>query len=54
MAAKKIQNVKGCRKCGRSKKKQDGRTKPLSAFVRSRISADEYFKLTNQALKKAR
>lgn len=53
MAKKQGQKVKGCRKCGRGKKKQDGRVKPLSAFVRGKITAAEYFKLTNQALKRA-
>lgn len=45
------QRVKGCKKCGRSKKK--GRDVALSSFVRGRITAQEYFKLTNQALKRA-
>jgi hypothetical protein len=36
------------KKIGRCKKKDKGRTTPLSAFVRNKISAEEYFKQTKQ------
>jgi hypothetical protein len=39
------------KKIGRSKKKIDGRGKPLSLFVRNRISAADYFRLTDQKVK---
>jgi len=50
MAQKQTQKVKGCKKCGRSKKK--GLDSNLSAFVRGLISAEEYFKKSNQKIKK--
>jgi hypothetical protein len=40
------------RKIGRSKRKAEGRGKPLSLFVRNKISAEEYFKKSNQHSKK--
>lgn len=45
MATKAKGGKKG-RKVGRSKRKGDGRQKPLSRFVRGVISAETYFKLT--------
>jgi len=36
----------GCRTAGRSKKKREARVKPLSMFVRDKISAEVYFKQT--------
>lgn len=45
------QKVKGCKKSTRTKIKNAGRLTPLSAFVRNKISGQEYFKLTNQAHK---
>jgi len=41
---------KGNRKAGRTKRKNEGRTKPLSQFVRGIISAETYFKLTGKKL----
>jgi len=49
MAQKERQKVKGCRKCGRSARKNS--TGPLSLFVRGKITAKEYFSLTNQTCK---
>lgn len=49
MAAKQSQKVKGCKKCGRSKRKNS--TGPLSLFVRGKITAKDYFSLTNQSVK---
>lgn len=51
MPKKESQKVKGCRKCGRSKRKGT-LISPLSLFVRNRISAVEYFKQTNQKIRK--
>jgi hypothetical protein len=45
------QQGKGCRKAGRADKKAKGRTTVLSSFVRNKISAEEYFKKTNQKVK---
>jgi hypothetical protein len=42
----------GCKKAGRSKKKAAGRTSHLSAFVRGRITGEQYFNLTGQTLKR--
>jgi hypothetical protein len=50
MAQKQTQKVKGCKKCGRSKRKnKDGVT---SLFVRNKITAEQYFKTTNQKARK--
>ena len=40
---------KGAKKYARSKKKEAGRNTPISHFVRNKISAEVYFKQTNQA-----
>jgi hypothetical protein len=53
MAKKQGQTVKGCRKCGRGKKRLSRFGSPISLFVRDKISAKEYFRLTNQAAKTA-
>lgn len=50
MAKKESQKVKGCRKCGRSKRKGTSNS-PLSLFVKNLITASEYFKQTNQKVK---
>jgi hypothetical protein len=52
MAKRETQKVKGCRKCGRQKRKEAGRGSALSLFVRGKIAASDYFKMTNQATKK--
>ena len=46
--AKQQNGKKGCRKMGRTKRKAEGRVKPLSQFVRNKITAEAYFKLTGQ------
>lgn len=51
MAKKEGQKVKGCRKCGRNKKKSAGKGSAISLFVRNKISAREYFSLTSQSFK---
>lgn len=51
MPKKESQKVKGCKKCGRTKRKGT-KTTSLSLFVRNRISAVEYFKQTDQKIKK--
>ena len=51
MAKKESQKVKGCRKCGRTKKRLSRFGSPISNFVRGKITATEYFKLTNQSFK---
>lgn len=45
------QKVKGCRKCGRSSKRAESIGNPISLFVRDKITAEQYFKLTNQKVK---
>lgn len=45
------QQAKNQRKFGRAKRKVNGRGNPISLFVRNKISAEQYFKLTNQSLK---
>lgn len=45
--------VKGCKKCNREKKKRARKGSPISSYVRGRITAKEYFVLTNQACKSA-
>lgn len=42
--------IRGCKKCGRTARKIPG--SPLSMYVRDRISATEYFRLTNQKIRK--
>lgn len=51
MAKKQSQKVKGCRKCGRSKKRDTGKANPISFFVRGKITAEVYFKQTGQKFK---
>jgi len=53
MAQKQTQKVKGCRKCGRGKKRAAGKGSALSLFVRGKISAADYFKASNQSVKHA-
>ncbi len=48
MAKREGQKVKGCRKCGRTKKKSAAYGNSISNFVRGKITAAEYFKQTNQ------
>lgn len=45
------QKVKSQRKHGRGKKKAAGKLTAISAFVRNKISAAEYFKQTDQKVK---
>jgi len=42
------QKVKGCKKCDRNKKKKARAGSPISLFVKNKISANEYWKLTQQ------
>lgn len=51
MAKKEGQKVKGCSKCGRNKKKSANKGSAISLFIRGKISAKEYFVLTNQGFK---
>jgi len=51
MAQKQTQKVKGCRKCGRQKRKDAGRGGATSLFVRGKISAADYFRMTGQRAK---
>lgn len=51
MAKKQSQTVKGCRKCGRSKRKAAGTTTPIALFVRGKMTAENYFKATGQKAK---
>lgn len=44
--------VKGVKKAGRSKRKSEGRVKPLSQFVRGKITAENYFSQTGQTVKR--
>lgn len=53
MAKREGQKVKGCRKCGRTKKKNDRKGSAISLFAKGKISAADYFKATNQTVKKA-
>lgn len=41
----------GTKKYSRKKKKEAGKTSPLSLFVRDKISAHKYWELTKQSLK---
>lgn len=43
---------KGDRKWGRKKRKREAKNNPLSLFVRNKITANIYFQLTNQKVKK--
>lgn len=53
MAKKKPGGVKqkNKRKFGRQKRKMANRGSAISLFVRDKITAEQYFKLTNQAVK---
>ena len=51
MAQRQLTKVKGCRKCGRNKKKKERFGSAISSFVRNKITAAEYFKQTNQKSK---
>lgn len=51
MAQKQTQSVKGCRKCGRQKKKDAGRGSALSLFVRGKIDGKAYFAMSGQNYK---
>jgi hypothetical protein len=50
MAKKESQKVKGCKKCGRSKRKNNGSV--FALYVRGKITAETYFKETNQKVRK--
>lgn len=52
MAKKEKQKVKGCKKCGRTKRRHERSGSPISLFVRNKMSATDYFKFTHQNLKK--
>jgi len=41
----------GCRKSGRSERKKKNKGNPISLYVRGKITAENYFKLTNQTIK---
>lgn len=51
MAKKESQKVKGCKKCGRTKRRKERAGSPISLFVRNKITGTEYFKLTGQKTK---
>ena len=51
MAKKESQKVKGCKKCGRTKRRNANKGNAISLFVRNKISAREYFSLTGQSFK---
>lgn len=44
--------MKGNKKLTRGKRKKDRKTKPLSLFIRGKITGETYFKLTNQKVRK--
>ena len=46
MAKQLQQKTKGCKAAGRSARKRANRMKPLSRYVRGKISAETYFRLT--------
>lgn len=49
MAKKKVQKTKGGnKKHGRNKRKSANRSNPISLFVRDKITAQQYWNLTNQ------
>ena len=45
------QKAGGCKKSGRTERKRKNRGNPISLFVRGKITAENYFKLTNQTYK---
>jgi hypothetical protein len=51
MAKKESQTVKGCRKCGRTLRKEGNTGNPISNYIRGKITAEQYFKTTNQKVK---
>lgn len=51
MAQVQTQKVKGCKKCGRSKRKAAAKGSALSQFVRGKISGKDYFAATNQKVR---
>jgi hypothetical protein len=51
MAKTQLTKVKGCKKCGRTKKRRERAGSPISLFVRNKIQASEYFKLIGQSVK---
>lgn len=51
MPRRDTQKVKGCRKCDRTVKKQAAIGTPISQYVRNKISAKDYFSLTNQKVR---
>ena len=53
MATRQLTKIKAKgRKIGRSERKRKGATQPLALYVRNRISAEEYFRLTKQTTKR--
>ena len=40
--------MKGIKKLTRGKRKRDRKSKPLSLFIRGKITGETYFKLTKQ------
>lgn len=51
MAKKQTQTVKGCKKCGRTARKQAAVGTPISQYVRNVISAKDYFNLVGLSFK---
>jgi len=51
MAKKEHQTVKGCKKCGRNLRKEEHIGNTISLYVRNKITAEQYFKTTNQKVK---
>lgn len=51
MAKQQTQKVKGCRKCGRSKKRNAAKGNAISLFVRGKISAKDYWNMTGVTAK---
>ena len=44
--------MKGIKKLSRGKHRKDRKTKPLSLFIRGKITGETYFKLTKQKVRK--
>lgn len=51
MAQRQLTKVKGCKKCGRSKRKESRVGSPISLFVKGKISGSQYFALTGQKVR---
>lgn len=51
MAKQQTQKVKGCKKCGRSKKRSAAKGNAISLFVRDKISAKEYWAMVGISTK---